>query len=433
MTPIDAQVTQRSFARVGTLMFVGNTLAGVLVYAVQITMGRMLALQDYGLFTALLGIFNLTAIPLTALLMVVTRGVAQELGRGDLEAVWAIRRQAVRELALGGGVAVLVALSLSGLLAAVLDSTSIWPVVLLWIAVGFNIATAMWGATLQGMQRFPILAGINIAIAALRLVSCVALVAIGLGVVGSMLGLVLAAAVGGVVAWVAIERGLPHRRGDEVKRQLFGSRAAIALASSNLAFVALTQLDYILVRIFCSAEQASHYAAAAVLAKSVLWLPVGIVIAMFPTVASRVAQSRPSRHLLFQSLSMTLITSGLVAGVLAIGAGMWIGLLYGSKFAAASPYLGWLSLIYLPMAVVLVVDNYQLAMHRTRFIVLYALGVLAEVLAFIVPGGTLERLIAVLAAVSGACLLWALWIVVEQVRGRGAGALRESGASGAGS
>jgi O-antigen/teichoic acid export membrane protein len=205
----------------------------------------------------------------------------------------------------------------------------------------------------------------------------------------------------------------------------------MALAISNLAFVALTQFDYILVRVFCSAEQASQYAAAAVLAKSVLWLPVGIVIALFPTVASHAARSRTSRHLLFQSLGMALITSGLVAGALAAGAGVWIRLLYGPKFAEAAPYLGWLSLIYLPMALVLVVDNYQLALHRARFIALYALGVLAEVLAFLVPGGTPQRLVTVLAVASGACLLWALWIVVEQLRGRGAGAREETSVAGA--
>lgn len=47
-----AVVASSSFARMDTLMFVGNTIAGVFVHALQIVMGRMLEVQDYSLFIA---------------------------------------------------------------------------------------------------------------------------------------------------------------------------------------------------------------------------------------------------------------------------------------------------------------------------------------------------------------------------------------------
>jgi hypothetical protein len=123
---------------------------------------------------------------------------------------------------------------------------------------------------------------------------------------------------------------------------------------------------------------------------------------------------------------LTLLTSGVLAAVLAAGAETWMHLLYGPNFAAAAPYLRGLSLVYLPMAMVLVVDNYQLAHQRARFIGLYAIGVLAQVLVFVVPGGSPDSLILVLAVASGACLLRAFWVLMEELRGRGPGSSEDT-------
>ncbi len=402
-----------AFARSGVVMFVGNTLAGVFVYALQVVMGRLLQVQDYGLFTALLGIFNVTALPLTALLLVVTRGVAGDLGHGRPGAAAALRRQAVRELALGGGAVVLVALALSPLFARLLDAPSVVPVALLWVAVVVNLFTALGSAVLQGMSRFATLAAVSAGVAAARLAACAALVAAGLGVAGSMAGLVVAAAAGAAAAWIVVERALPGRISDHSRRRLFASREGLLLATSNLAFIALTQLDYIIVRVFCSPDEASLYSAGAVLAKAVLWLPVGIAIAVFPTVATHQARGERSRHVLFQALGMALLTSGALAGVLAVGAKFWIDLLYGPEYAGAAVYLSWLSVVYLPLALVLVVDNYQLALGRARFIWLYALGAAAQVVVFSAVGGTPLRLVWILAAASAACFAWAVWVVAS--------------------
>jgi hypothetical protein len=66
---------------------------------------------------------------------------------------------------------------------------------------------------------------------------------------------------------------------------------------------------------------------------------------------------------------------------------------------------------------VLVVDNYQLALHRARFILAYALVAVAEVVALALPGASPERLIAVIVVGSFGCLAWALWVVAGQLRG----------------
>ncbi len=382
----------------------------------QAAMGRMLPVADYSLFAALTGIFNTVAVPLSAMLLVVARAIALAAGRGDMPAMTAVRGRAVRELTIGSVLMVIAGIATSGVVAGPLGSPSPWPIVAMWIAIGVNVALALGLALLQGAQRFTHLSAGSLASAAARLLACVALVAAGFGVVGAMAGIAVASGVGALAVWLALGRWPAPGESSASQHGLLLSRGAVVLALSNLSFVAMTQFDYVLARVFLPAEQASHYAAASVLAKSVLWLPVGIIIAMFPMVASEAAASRPSRHLLVRGLWMTTLTSGALATILAIGAGVWVQFFYGPRFEQAAPYLAVLALAYLPMAVVLVVDNYQLALHRARFIKAYATVAVAEVVALVLPGASPERLIAVLVGGSLMCLVWALWIIREQLR-----------------
>ncbi len=414
------------FARVGILMLASQVLAGFLSYALQISMGRMLSAQYYGLFAALVGVFNIAAMPLAALFAVVTRSVAVEFGRHDMQAVAQIQRRAIREIAAGGMVILAVAMISAGLVARLLGSVSPWPILMLWVAIGVTALYGLWGAVLQGIHRFVAVASINTAMNGLKLVSCVALVALGFGVSGAVLGILISSVLGGVAVLIVVGRRVPRAGGDSPGQSLLRSKPALALAVSNLAFVGATQFDYVIVRMFCSPSEAGLYAAAAVLAKSVLWLPVGIVVVLFPTVASVEGNRGGSRQFLYLSLGMAVATSGGLAIVLAVFADVWTRVLYGPSFVGAGEYLRWLSLIYVPMALVLIVDNYYLAMNRARFIPFYAAAIVAEVVTFLLPHGTPTRLVLVLALASMACLLWAIWILIERTSVPGTGEPRQT-------
>lgn len=404
----------RAFAAAGLLLFVANTVAGVLTYGLQIAMARLLPIEEFGLFAALLGIFNLIAIPLTAALVAVTRALSRARGESNVAAISSIPLQAARELTFAIGILVGIGILFTGHIAGLLNAASIAWVLLLWLAIAANAASALGLAVLQGLQRFPGFGALTVANAALRLLVCVVAVAAGLGVGGAVTGFAVAALVGGLIGGTVLRRVARGGRRNLHRSALLTTRHALLLTISNLAFVAMTQFDFILARMFLPAEQASEYAAASVLAKSVLWLPVGIVVALFPMVASEAAARRSSRHLLRQGLLMAAVASGALALVLAIGAGFWMRLLYGPRFDAAASYLTWLSLAYFPLAIVLVVDNHQLALHRARFIVAYTLVAVTEVAALALPGATPERLINVIVVGSLACFAWAVWIVLGQ-------------------
>jgi len=404
----------RSFPRASVMIFAGNFIAGVCVYALQVLMGRLLRVEDYSLFSALMGMFNIASLPLTALFMVVTRRLALQPDLTDASPAASLLVTAERRLALSLGVVLIFAIATSFAIARSLGSASPLPVIFLWIAICLNAFVCLYAAALQGMHRFSQIAASNAAIPAVRIIVCAVLVGVGFGVSGAVAGVMLSLLAGGAWYWFLTERALSRRGALPARGQLFTSPEGLALAASSLGFIALTQLDYVIVRIACTPVQASLYSAGAVLAKAVLWLPAGITVALYPTVVSERAGNRGSSHLLYKSLAMAALFSGLLSLTLAAGAGFWVRVLYGPEYAGAAVYLRWLSVIYLPMALVLVVDNYQLALGRARFIPWYFAGALAEWLAFMFPGGTPMRLVAVLGVASLCCASWALWIVLSK-------------------
>ena len=201
---LEPRPAQVGLVRSGALTFAGVAGAAATVYVLQVAMGRMLPVTDYSLYAALSGIFNMVAVPLSAVLLVVTRAAALAAGRGDSGEVAAVRHQAVRELTIGGAAALVLGIAASGLLAGALGSSSPWPVVVMWIAVAANVALALGLALLQGAHRFMPLTVANFASAIVRLVSSLALVSMGFGVAGTMAGAALACGLGSIAVWVAL-------------------------------------------------------------------------------------------------------------------------------------------------------------------------------------------------------------------------------------
>jgi O-antigen/teichoic acid export membrane protein len=129
----------------------------------------------------------------------------------------------------------------------------------------------------------------------------------------------------------------------------------------------MTQLDMVLVNYYFPSEQAGLYAAASVLGKAVLYLPGGLVIALFPMVAENHTKGEASARLFIQ---VTVVTASLIglAALVYWWLGPWlITLLYGQAYAGAGELLSWYGLAILPMALVMVAENFLIAKGRVLF------------------------------------------------------------------
>jgi O-antigen/teichoic acid export membrane protein len=314
------------------LLVVPAVLAGNLVgYLFTVVVARQLGPAAYGALGGLLAIVIALAVPGMALQLVVARRVAldRRCGAGIPEA-------AVLGLALRLGVALGVpALAAAPLLSGYLHLGSLGPPA--WLAVNLALLPPLFAVSglLQGGERFGVLTGVLLLVAAGKLPLGVALVAAGYGVEGALAGVAagtLAAVLLGVAACGPASRR-PTPAGEEPTGGL-GPEVAAATVGV-LGLVALTNLDVLLARHYLPAADSGLYAAGSVVAKVTYWAPLAGLMVVFP----RLAADGARRALLRRAGVATLAFGALCAAGSAVLAA-WPALVpFGRAYAAVGPDL----------------------------------------------------------------------------------------------
>jgi O-antigen/teichoic acid export membrane protein len=343
-----------------TLLVVPAVLAGNLVgYLFTVVVARQLGPAAYGALGGLLAIVIALAVPGMALQLVVARRVARSrrCGAGIPEA-------AVLGLALRLGVALGVsALAAAPLLSGYLHLGSLGPPS--WLAVNLALLPPLFAVSglLQGGERYGVLTGVLLLVAAGKLPLGVALVAAGYGVEGALAGVAagtLAAVLLGAAACVparwrpAPAGGEPEgsgepRGGGPVDREGSGEPRTgapvdrggglgpeVAAATVGvIGLVVLTNLDVLLARHYLPAADSGLYAAGSVVAKVTYWAPLAGLMVVFP----RLAADGARRALLRRAGAATLAFGALCAAGSAVLAA-WPALVpFGRAYAAVGPDL----------------------------------------------------------------------------------------------
>ncbi len=158
-----------------------------------------------------------------------------------------------------------------------LAAAAILPTGVLWLLLSLQ------RGALQGMHAYrPV--GLSLVLEAMgRLVCGLFLVALGAEVTGAFLGTPLAFALTAVWLTWEIRRRLGGANGAKTARTLRSLLAGAWAPIGGLALLALLQnIDVIVVKHQIGGDTAGSYAAAAVAAKAVVWVAIGIALHLLP-------------------------------------------------------------------------------------------------------------------------------------------------------
>src|SRR3954452_6028049 len=287
------------------------------------------------------------------------------------------------------------------------------------IAAAIGVDEAPWGAAvilptgvlwmlislqrgaLQGLRGYaPV--GASIVLESVgRLVCALILFAFGLGVTGAMLGTPLAF----VLVAIGLE-GVLHRRvgpvvdtGTSVRslRGLIGDGWVPILGLLLLA--ALQNMDVIVAKHRLPSDAAGSYAAAAVAAKSVVWVAIGIALHLPPEATRRSAAGLDPLPVLRRALGVLAVVAAPALLIFALAPKLLLSVAFGSEFTQASGALIVLGLAMTVLACAYLTVQYMLALGRTSF--LWVLGVVAVIEPFLLSSGTFS-LVSYAALVLGA-------------------------------
>tara|TARA_B110000908_G_scaffold81042_1_gene97155 strand:+ start:261 stop:1556 length:1296 start_codon:yes stop_codon:yes gene_type:complete len=391
-----------------------NVMVGLLGYVYQVFMGRMLDPAEFALFGALIGLFMFFSAPLGALSLVVTRQVsALEL---QVNASTKLRSffLALNKLFVGIGVLFLVIMfSFAEGLQQYLKTDEYIPLWLFSLALVANSYLVICNAFLQGMKLFILLAASSLVGVIVKLVAGYILIVVGFGVSGALAGLLVSfmfLLLFAVPILVNILSKVSDGSIQEARNFPWSTIAPVLIA--NIAFAAMTQLDMVLVKHLFPAEQASIYYAASILGKAILYLPGGIVLALFPMVASNDAKGQSSSHMLMQAAGFAALLCCIVASIYWFLGDWIISLFYGSKYEGAGDILKLYGFAMLPMALVMVAEYFLIAKGRVLFAWIFLAVAPIQVLAIYTWHEELWMIVATIAAfgfllaVVGYLFLW---------------------------
>jgi O-antigen/teichoic acid export membrane protein len=279
---------------------------------------------------------------------------------------------------------------------------------------------------LQGLQRYKLVGFSLVGEAIMRLLAGLVLVGLGAGVTGAFLATTLS--IGAVAAALTIpllRSAGPHREHHERPlRELIG-RAWAPVAA--LALIAVLQnIDVIVVKHVADKDQAGAYAAAAVIAKGVIWVAVGLGLYLLPEAARRTRMGLDARPVLVRTLTLVVFVSAPAVLLYVVAARPVLTAVFGQAYASGAGALPVLAIAMSLLACAYLSVQYLLALERANFLWALAVAAVAEPLVLQAIGSRLTAVAVGLLAVQSF-----LALVVLSLGFRSAASPRASGVAAA--
>jgi O-antigen/teichoic acid export membrane protein len=356
--------------------------ANVVSLLFTVVFARILGTEGYGSLAALVSTFLILSVPGLALQVAAARETA--LGRlGEGGRLSATHRRWMLEL---GGWAV--ALGALGVLLREPISHVVGVPEAPWAAAAVLLTGVAWLALsiergmLQGIRAYKA-AGLSVILeAAGRLVLALALVGGGLDVTGAYLASPLSMVTAAIVLAVVLRRRLgppePEARTRRFHRLVAGAWAPVL----GLTLVAVLQnIDVIIVKHRVGGDEAGAYAAAAVAAKVVIWVGLGLAYYLVPEAARRAQAGLNPRGVLGRALAIVLLLAAPMLLVYAAVPGFVLKAGFDVDVAGANGALVVLAAAMTLLAVASLAVQYMLAIEQYAF--MWLLGVVAAIEPFL--------------------------------------------------
>jgi O-antigen/teichoic acid export membrane protein len=383
--------------------------ANVIALVFTVVFARVLGASDYGSLAALMSAFIILMVPGSALQIAVAREVSASLAAADGLAGAGVRRW-VGRLLIGTVAVALIAIPLRGVLAAVLNVDQEWAAAAVPVTAMLWMVLSVERGALQGFQRYKLVAWSIIGEAASRLGFALLLVGVGLDVTGAFLGTALSFVAIGLVLAAPLAPHLPDVEGSTLRVLLAGAwTPVIAL---TLLF-ALQELHVIVVKHEFDGDTAGAYAVAAVAAKAIVWVAVGLGFYLLPETARRSRGGEDARPILVRTLALVAAAGAPMVLIYTLGGESLLRAVFGDDLTEASGALPWLGLAMTLLACAYLSVQYLLALHRRRFIGVLGIAAVGEVVLLIAVGANLTHIAIALAGLQFVC---AACIVTQALR-----------------
>jgi O-antigen/teichoic acid export membrane protein len=342
-------------------------------------------------------------VPGSARLFGVAREVSRATAGGNADAGEGVRRW-FGHLAMATLLVAALAIPLRGVIAAMVGVDEAWGAAAVPVTAMLWTLLCVERGALQGFGRYRAVGTSIVAEAASRLVFALALVGLGLDVTGAFLGSALALVAVGAALAVPLHDLLPPRHGGtglaRLRDLLADARAPVI--GLTLLFV-LQEVHVIVVKHQASDDAAGSYAVAAVAAKAIVWVAVGLGLYLLPETARRGEAGVDARPILLRTLGLIGLCAVPMMLIFGFGAEQLLEAVFGEDLTESADALPWLGLAMTLLACSYLAVQYLLGIGRWRFIWVLAVAAASEIGLLAAIGADLEQVGMALFAVQLCC------------------------------
>ena len=353
--------------RSGLLVTMAVVSANGLNAIFQFVMARILDPAEFSLLAVMFVVVVMVTVPLSGLQVVMAREVASTIPVGGLAAAGAAFRRAIHQMV--RWILFIVALTALSAYPLILAFHVDRPLPFIATAVALAVALPLpvaFGA-LQGAERFGVLSLVQPAYALLKLIAGVTIGLLGFGASAVMFGVASATAASILVVIAPLRAMLrASERSNQSSDMTLVSTYTLGTAIGVCGYAMHTNIDILVARISFDATTAGEWAAAAVAAKTILLIPVGVTTVLFPRVAALRDRGRERTHML-AGLGIVAVLGIGAASIYWAFSGTIVDIAFGSKYAEAADWLGPLSFAMVLYALVQVYLFHFLSLGGIRY------------------------------------------------------------------
>jgi len=205
---------------------------------------------------------------------------------------------------------------------------------------------------------------------------------------------------------------------EDIPSKLFGEmgRYALPVFLSTSMIMMLGNLDTVLVRHYCTPEEAGLYSVGAILGRVAFILPSTLLIVLFPSAAKNHAIGKEKKYVFWVSFGLTTILSGGIALIFFYWPEQIIDLFFGSKYKEAAPLLQVIGIAMAILGLANVIFSYQLARSEYFYIWILAGGGLSMLVLILFFHETAMTIAKILLLTTGTIFIGTLFSFFTKLR-----------------
>lgn len=365
---ISLTITKNKFLSFGFFLTAANLFSGAFGYLFQVLMGRMLSPIDFASFSTVMAAFMFFGAPMIALSLLIVRKVSAYKANKTLFLTRPLLIYIYKFIFILSSIIIIIFWILSTQLMEYLRINNMIILFIFESILLLSLFNTVNISFLQGMQKFTLMAVLGLGVVILKIIFSASLILIGFALEGALLGIFLSMGVIVIVCSAFLLMQLPRSESLIYYQFNFSSISNIyPVLAATVAAAAMTQLDMILVNWYFEPKEAGLYAAASVLGKAILYLPGGFIIALFPMVSELHSKGESGLRMFRQAIIATILCCGAVCSIYWIFADNIIDIFYGSDYVGAGQILRWYGFAILPMALVIIAEQYLIAQGQVLF------------------------------------------------------------------